>query len=165
MKHLFSKLFIRREYIYILFLGITFLAFANKTIAQESISGSSLLENMYYGGKFGTTISQFTNQQPHTSVKQGITVGGFAGFNFNDNMAVQLELNYLQEGGQLLSIEHSWDLSNSSWIEIKTDNQNVTLHNLDIPLMFIYSYPLGTSKIFAVVGPALGINFHSGVKH
>jgi opacity protein-like surface antigen len=165
MKHLFSKLFIRREYIYILFLGITYLAFADKTIAQESVSGSSLLKDMYYGGKFGTTISQFTNQQPHTSVKQGITLGGFAGFNFNDKMTVQLELNYLQEGSQLLSVEHSWDLSNSSWIEIKTDNQNVTLHNLDIPLMFKYSYPLGTSKIFVVVGPALGINFHSGIKH
>jgi len=165
MKHLFRKLFLRRAFTYILFLGITHLAFADKTIAQESGSGPSLLDNMYYGGKFGTTISQFTNQQPHTNVKQGITVGAFARYKFNDKMAVQLELNYLQEGGQLLSVEHSWDLSNSSWIEIKTDNQNVTLHNLDIPLMFKYSYPLGTTKIFAVVGPALGINLYSSVKH
>ncbi|MBI9054440.1 MAG: PorT family protein [Bacteroidales bacterium] len=165
MKHLCKKLFLRRAFTYILFLGITYFAFADKTIAQESGSSPSLLDNMYYGGKFGTTISQFTNQQPHTTVKQGITIGAFAGYNFNDKMAVQLELNYLQEGGQLLSVEHSWDLSNSSWVEIKTDNQNATLHNLDIPLMFKYTYPIGCSKIFLVAGPALGINIHSSIKH
>jgi opacity protein-like surface antigen len=165
MKHLFRKLFLKRAVIYILFLGITYLAFADKTIAQESGSGSSLLGNMYYGGKFGTTISQFTNQQPHTYIKQGITAGGFIGYNFTDNLAVQLEINYLQEGGQLLSIEHSVDLSNPSWIETKTDNQSVTLNNLDIPLMAKYSYPIGTSKVFVNAGAAFGYNMHSGVDH
>ncbi len=163
MKHLFKKQFLKKKLLYLLFLGTICLYFSVRTTAQES--DSSFLENIYYSGKFGTTVTQFTNQQPHTTVKQGITAGGFAGYNFNDNMAIQLELNYLQEGGQLLSIEHSWDLSNSSWIETKTDNQNVTLHNLDIPLMFKYSYPIGHSKIFLVAGPALGINFHSGIKH
>ena len=156
MKHLFRNQFLKKKLVYLIFTGTICLYFTGNTFAQQDV---------YYGGKFGTTITQFTNQQPHTSVKQGITAGGFAGFNFNDKIAVQLELNYLQEGGQLLSVEHSWDLSNSSWIEIKTDNQNVTLHNLDIPLMFKYSYPIGHSKIFLVAGSALGINFHSGIKH
>lgn len=156
MKHLFSNQFLKKKLVYLIFSGAICLYFTGNTIAQQ---------NVYYGGKFGTTITQFTNQQPHTSVKQGITAGGFVGYNFNDKMALQLELNYLQEGGQLLSVEHSWDLSNSSWINIKTDNQNVSLHNLDIPLMFKYSYPISHSKIFLVAGPALGINFHSGIKH
>lgn len=161
MKHLFRKLFLKKKLLYILLSGTICLYFTANTIAQEG----TILESIYYGGKFGTTITQFTNQQPHTTVKQGITAGGFVGYNFNDNMAIQLELNYLQEGGQLLSIEYAEDLSNYSWDMVSINNQNVTLHNLDIPLMFKYSYPLGAFKIFAVVGPDLGINFHSGIKH
>lgn len=159
------KLFLKKTITYIVFLGITYLSFAGKTIAQESGSSSSSKGSIYYGGKFGTTVSQFTNQQPHTNVKQGITAGGFIGYNFNNKLGIQLELNYLQEGGQLLSIEHSWDLSNNSWIEIKTDNQKVTLHNLDIPLMLKYSFPIGATKIFINAGAAFGYNIHSGIKH
>lgn len=165
MKNLYKKLILKKSFIYLLFIGITCTYFSSKTIAQENGKSSTLIESIYFGGKLGTTVSQFTNQQPHTNTKQGITAGGFVGYNFSDNLALQIELNYLQEGGQLLSVEHSWDLSNSSWIDIKTDNQNVTLHNIDIPIMCKYSYPLGTSKIFAVIGPAFGINYHSGIKH
>lgn len=163
MKHLFRNLFLKIKIAYILFFGITCFYFSATTVAQES--SSSFLENIYYGGKFGTSMSQFTNQQPHTNEKQGITGGAFVGYNLNSKLALQLEINYLQEGGQLLSIEHSWDLSNNSWIDIKTDNQQVTLNNLDIPLMLKYSLPLGASKIFIVAGGAFGYNIHSGIKH
>lgn len=163
MKHLFRNLFLRIKIANILFIGIACLHFSVKTSAQES--GSSVLGNIYYGGKLGTSISQFTNQQPHTNEKQGLTGGVFIGYNLNSNLAIQLEFNYLQEGGQLLRIEHSWDLSNNSWINIKTDNQQVTLNNLDIPLMLKYSLPFGASKIFIVAGGAFGYNIHAGVKH
>ena len=148
---------------YMFFLGIICLYFADSTSAQEA--GNTTSQGIHFGGKFGTTVTQFTNQQPHTTVKQGITVGGFAGYSFNDNMAIQLELNYLQEGGRLLNFDAPWDLSHDTWYDLKTVNQNVTLHNLDIPLLFKYSYSLGASKVFAVAGPALGVNFHSGIKH
>jgi len=165
MKHLFRKLLLKKRLIFLIFVGITCIYFSSKTIAQENGKSSSLIESIYFGGKFGTTVSQFTNQQPHTNVKQGITAGGFVGYNFSDNLALQLELNYLQEGGQLLSVEHSWDLSNSSWIEIKTDNQSVTLNNLDIPLMLKYALPIGSAKVFINAGAAFGYNIHAGVKH
>lgn len=165
MKQSFRKLFLKKKLVYLIFFGIASLYFTGNTIAQGNSNSSGLHEDIYYGGKFGTTISQFTDQQPHTNVKQGITAGAFVGYNLNDKLAIQLEFNYLQEGGQLLSIEHSVDLSNSSWIDIKTDNQNVTLHNLDIPVMLKYSYSIGSSKIFLVAGAAFGYNMHAGVKH
>ncbi|MBI9054438.1 MAG: PorT family protein [Bacteroidales bacterium] len=165
MKHLFREHFLKKEFVYILFSITICIYFTGNTIAQENEGSSSILENINYGVKFGTTITQFTNQQPHTTIKQGITAGLLAGYNLNDYLSLQLELNYLQEGGRLLSIEHSWDLNRSSWYLIKTDNQNITLHNLDIPIMLKYSYSLGTSKIFIVLGPALGINFNSSIKH
>ncbi len=165
MRRLFIDLFPKYKLLHFLFSAIICIYFIGNTTAQEGVGNSSELKRINYGVKFGTTITQFTNQQPHTNVKQGITAGGFAAFNFNDHLSLQLELNYLQEGGQLLSIENSWDLSRISWDLIKTDNQNVTLHNLDIPLMLKISYDLGPSKMSLIAGPALGINFHAGVKH
>jgi hypothetical protein len=121
--------------------------------------------NLYYGGKFGTTISQFTNQQPHTNINQGITAGGFIGYNINDKMAVQLELSFMQEGGQLLRVENPDDLNYSTWYNLKVENQDVTLNNLDIPVLFKYSYPLSSVKIYANLGAAMGYTIHAGTQY
>lgn len=164
MKYLFRvKLFLKKKLMYMFFLGTICLYFADNATAQEASNTTS--SGVHFGGKFGTTVSQFTNQQPHTTVKQGITAGGFVYYSFNNHIAIQLDLNYMQEGGQLLYFDLPYLLSNSTWYDVKTENQNVTLHNLNIPLMFKYSFPLGASKIFAVVGPDVSINFHSGIKH
>lgn len=164
MKKLFKvKLFLKKKLMYMFFLGTICLYFADNTTAQEASGNTS--PGIHFGGKFGTTVAQFTNQQPHTTVKQGITAGGFVNYNFNKNIAIQLELNYLQEGGELLRFEMPSDLSIPTWYYLKADNQNVTLHNLDIPLLFKYSIPVRESKIFIVLGPAFGINIHSGVEH
>ncbi len=166
MKKLFRvKLFLKKKLMYMFLLGIICLYFADNTTAQDAVTTTATGQGIHFGGKFGTTVTQFTNQQPHTTVKQGITAGGFFNYSFNNNMAIQLELNYLQEGGQLLCINLPGDISYVTWYGAKIDNQNVTLHNLDIPLLFKYSYPLGASKVFVVAGPALGINFHSSIKH
>jgi opacity protein-like surface antigen len=165
MKRLFTDLFLKYKLLHFLFSATICICFIGNTSAQESAGSSSVQKSFNYGVKFGTTITQFTNQQPHTNVKQGITAGGFAAYNLSDHLSLQLELNYLQEGGQLLSIEHSWDLNRNSWDLIKTDNQNVILHNLDIPIMLKFSYSLGTSRISLIAGPALGVNLYTGVRH
>jgi len=127
--------------------------------------GNTNAQSIYYGGRFGTTISQFTNQQPHTNAMQGITGGAFIGYSLNDKMAVQLEINYLEEGGQLLNIETEADLGYDTWYSTKADNQKLILHNIDIPLMSRYSIPLGSAKLFALIGADIDINIYSGISH
>lgn len=165
MKHLFIEQFLKYKLLRLLFSAIIGIFFIANTSAQGNASSSGTTESINYGVKFGTTISQFTNQQPHTNVKQGITAGGVVAYNFSDMLAIQLEVNYLQEGGQLLSIEHSWELSNDSWIDIKTDNRCVILHNLDIPLMLKYTLPLASAQVFINAGAAFGYNIYTSVKH
>ena len=165
MKHLFIARFLKYKFLHLLFSSIFCIALTSNTSAQGNAGSSSLTEGISYGVKFGTTITQFTNQQPHTNVNQGMTAGGLVAYNFSDKLAIQLELNYLQEGGQLLSIEHSWELSKDSWIDIKTDNQSVILHNLDIPLMIKYALPLASAKVFVNAGAAFGYNIYASVKH
>lgn len=135
--------------------------------AQEASKGSSsgTTQDIYYGVRFGTTVSQFTNQQPHTNVIQGLTGGAFLGYTFNEQMAVQLEINYLEEGGQLLSFETEADLGYDTWYMAKADNQQLSLHNIDIPLMFKYSISMGSAKLFALIGADFSINIYSDIEH
>jgi len=121
--------------------------------------------SLYYGVKFGTTVSQFTNEQPHTNTLQGLTGGFFVGYKLNEKMAVLAEINYLEEGGQLLSFETEADLGYDTWYFAKADNQQLSLHNINIPIMFKYSIPLGSAKVFAVIGADVSINVYSDIEH
>jgi len=163
MKNIFLKLFPKKTLKFILLFGVICILFMDNSNAQSTNDSNAL--SIYYGGRFGTTISQFTNQQPHTSSIQGIVGGAFIGYAFNDNMAVQLEINYLEEGGQLLKIETEADLGYDTWYMTKVDNQKLILHNIDVPLMFRYSIPLGSAKLFALIGADLGVNIYSGISH
>lgn len=163
MEQLFLKLLLKQKLKFILLLGIIFILFNGNSNAQDADNSSSL--DIYYGGKFGTTVSQFTNEQPHTNVTQGITAGGFIGYNINEKIAVQLEINYFEEGGQLLDFETQADLGYDTWYTTKADNQKLTLHNIDIPLLVKYAIPLGAAKVYAVLGADLAINFYADNSH
>jgi len=163
MVHLFLKLFLKQRLKFILLFGIICILFNDNSYAQDESNSSSL--SIYYGGRFGTTISQFSNQQPHTNVSQGITAGGFIGYTINENMAVQLEINYLEEGGQLLNFETENDLGYDTWYFAKADNQKLSLYNIDVPLLFKYSIPLGSVKVFAVLGADLAVNIYAENSH
>lgn len=163
MEQLFLKLLLKQKLKFILLLGVIFILFNDNSNAQDADNSSSL--DIYYGGRFGTTVSQFTNEQPHTNTAQGITAGGFIGYNLNEKMAVQLEINYFEEGGQLLNFETEADLGFDTWYFAKADNQKVTLHNIDIPVLFKYAIPLGAVKLHAVLGADLAINFYANNSH
>lgn len=163
MEQLFLKLLLKQKLKLILLLGVIFIMFNGSSYAQDADNSGGF--DIYYGGKFGTTVSQFTNEQPHTNVTQGITAGGFIGYNINEKMAVQLEISYFEEGGQLLNFETEYDLGFDTWYFAKADNQKITLHNIDIPVLFKYAIPLGAVKLHAVLGADLAINFYANNSH
>ena len=123
--------------------------------AQES-TGTE--KKLHFGVKVGSTISSFTNQQPHTSVAIGLAGGVTAAYSFNSNMALQLELFYAQEGGRLLNIDIPSFLGQDYWYIEKVENQRVVINTLNVPLIFKYKIPLGSSGLSIFVGPNFGYN-------
>lgn len=109
-----------------------------------------------YGGKIGTTVSTFTNQQPHTNIKQGVTVGAFVRYHIEEPFAVQMEVNYAQRGGRLTS----FGLSGL----FKAENQSLRMDNIEVPLLGQYSLPLMGGDLKLNLGPLFGFNMHSGVQ-
>jgi len=156
MKQLIKNHLLKKMVVGTIFLGAIQFFIFNKAFCQV---------NLYYGGKFGTSISQFTNQQPHTNAKQGITAGVFVGYPINEKLSVQLEFNYLEEGGQLLDFQTDADLGHDTWYITKADNQKLTLHNIDIPVMAKYAIPLGNVKLYAILGADLVINIYANNSH
>ncbi len=161
MEHRFMiKQLLYRE----LLLVAVFLFCTVTMVAQEDVSsGGGFLNNMKYGLKFGTTISEFTNQQPHTNSNQGITVGGFVDYGFNEKMSLQLEVGYFQQGGRLLDIYIPDYSGNSSWYIINIKNKEIIMHNIELPVLFKYSLKISGFKLNGFIGPSFGYNLHTGV--
>ena len=177
----------RRKIVPLLVL-FAFLLAGNPLIAQEDDSESSgasggIISNMDFGGKFGATLSQFTDQQPYTNNAQGYTGGAFVRYGFSELFALQLEANYSQQGGRITNFSVPeyygfgdynwyWDYDNeknvqrfdeSTWYEMKVENQYVRMHNLEVPLLAQFTFNLEGTRLKLNLGPAFSYNMHSGI--
>lgn len=129
---------------------------------QESNGGAGL--SLRYGGKFGTTLSSFTNQQPYTNQAQGITAGGFVRYGLTESLSVQLEINYFQQGGRLTKFDVPSMYGSADWYDLEASNQYLRMHNIEVPLLAQYKYSFDKLDVIGHFGPSFGYNMHSGVR-
>jgi hypothetical protein len=130
---------------------------AGEVFAQESEGGGGGLSlPLKFGAKIGTTISSFTNQQPHNNIMQGLTAGLFVDYSFMDNMGVQVEFLYAQEGGRLLYFDYPNLIGKDFWYAVDAENQQLVLHNISVPILYNYNLALTNFKLGVVIGPDLG---------
>ncbi len=144
---------------------IAFILAGTPLSAQEDDSeseGSDLPIN--FGGKFGTTLSQFTDQQPYTNNAQGYTAGAFVRYNFSQLFSLQLEVNYSQQGGRITNFDvpEYYGLEDK-WYDMKVENRYLRMHNLEVPLLAQFSFNLQDTRLKLNLGPAFSYNMHSGI--
>ncbi|MFA8433775.1 MAG: porin family protein [Marinifilaceae bacterium] len=138
-------------------------------LVAQDISPLESNSRFNFGFKFGTSINKFSNQQPHTSVNQGLVAGGFLSYNFNTGksfqLGAQLEAMYLQQGGNLINFYDpaSFGLQDASVWKLKVNEENVRLHNLEVPLLMKGMFNLGANRLSLVVGPSVSYNFNAGI--
>jgi len=141
--------------------ALSFLAgWSTSVFAQENASdgdsGGSLA--LTYGAKIGLTSSGFyefpTKDRDHTGHVTGVAVGGFVNYPINDMFTASAELLYMQQGGTRVEVKESILGGNT----ILTGN--VTLHNLEIPILIRAGLPglLPGFKPELIVGPSFGFN-------
>jgi len=145
--------------------------------AQEGLANSDApAKKIGYGALLGANASYFTQEATPVGAKLGVTAGGFVNYQALNFLAVQLEVAYMELGGKELSVANSSNYSGSSsfssppyplpndLISQETSVSKVTFHNLEIPLLFKFTYPglgsaLGIIQPHLLVGPSLGLNF------
>ncbi len=139
-----------RKKIFALLVCMMFFVFPLMSHAQLGLS---------YGAKVGMTNSYFDDEQPNGNA-MGLTAGAFVKYPLSDALAVQAEVNYLQQGGILTQdiVPHNYGyfFSYDSYGYSKVSN--VTIHNLEIPVMAKYALPFASDispSIF--VGPSIAL--------
>ncbi|MFP4088745.1 MAG: porin family protein [Cyclobacteriaceae bacterium] len=129
-------------------------------LAQDADNGgaSSSSSGLRYGVKVGLSSSGFyefpTKDRDHTGHVTGVAAGGFVTYPLTDIFTASAELLYLQQGGTRVELKESILGGNT----VLTGN--VTLHNIEIPLLIRAGLPglLPGFKPEIVVGPSFGFN-------
>jgi hypothetical protein len=125
-------------------------------------SGNNFMSKITYGVKVGATLSTFSTEQPHTNFKPGLIAGVFVTYKLSNSFALQLEPTYIQQGGNLISIrDYAMLLVPDPPFFLELNDQRITFHNIDLPLLIKYELPVGGLKVFAVAGPSIAYNFNT----
>jgi len=140
------------------------LLFSVNSFSQEE-SSEVATGDIYFGFKGGATFNRFYGSQPHKGITAGLTAGGFIGYTFNADRkmapAVQLECSYIQKGGSLINFHSSNNVNPNDWSlwAFKAVNENIILHNLEVPLLLKLNYRISGGRLTWVVGPSISYNF------
>jgi hypothetical protein len=146
----------------ILILFLTVQSFSNLIRSQETTTTSS--GGFNYGVHVGITGSNFTNEQPGRSIVVDYTAGIHGKYSFSESFGVQGELNYLEQGGGLIRITDPEQLGTNPIFDYKVEDQKVSIRSLELPIVMMYSFGVGSSKINLMAGPGVAWVFHAGSK-
>lgn len=119
-------------------------------------------EKMSYGPKVGISLNSFNqNFEKITKCKFGLAGGGFFQFQVLDYLAASVEVLYIQQGA--VDVEPTliyfptgfilYDYVNDEPKNVKT---NITLHNIDIPVLV--NYTLNSNGVRIFIGGAISTN-------
>ena len=142
-------------------LALVFLVgWSGSVLAQQADTGGDSRGSLSltYGAKIGLTSSGFyefpTKDRDHTGHVTGVAVGGFVNYPINDMFTASAELLYMQQGGTRVELKESALGGNT----VLTGN--VTLHNIEIPLLLRAGLPglLPGLKPELIIGPSIGFN-------
>lgn len=163
MKNLRLRSNLKKVMCFLFLFPFMFLSFETFAQGKKQESNGSTGLKLGFGGKFGTTLSSFTNQQPYTNQAQGITAGGFVRYGLTDALSVQLEANYFQQGGRLTNFDIPSMYGSYDWYNLEASNQYLRMHNIEVPLLAQYKFSFNKLAIIGQLGPSFGYNMHSGV--
>jgi hypothetical protein len=120
---------------------ICFLLGQSPVMAQESAppaGGTARPYKLTGGATGGGVINRFTGQ-PQTGLNLGLTGGLFAHYAVFKGLSVQLEGNYLQQGGQLIIFKDDTRYGlEESFATKNVKNSSFTLHAVEVPLLVRY---------------------------
>lgn len=118
-----------------------------------------------WGVKAGGNLSSLTIKAGDESMKGGKSIfgfhlGGVMEYSINESMAIQPELQFIQNGGKFETSDIS-DFEDIIGEELPEGfagkiTQTIRVSQIQLPINFKYTFDLGEHKLFALVGPYLG---------
>jgi hypothetical protein len=132
-----------------LFLTVTFLPFLcsvsaaqdhKKEVKHASKPVDSLKSRYEIGVSGGVNLNRFTKGQPQTGFNTGYNAGISLNYRVYKQFSLQLEANYLQQGGQMISFKDDTRLGlPESFTTKNVKNSSYTLNSIEVPLLVNYT--------------------------
>lgn len=123
------------------------LLLANVSMAQSSFRRSDnglpqLFQNkLEIGLTGGLSLNSFTKEQPQTGLNTGFTGGAFVNYKVYKGLGLQLEANFLQQGGQMIRFKDDTRIGLPETFETKNvKNSSYQLNSVEIPLLVNYTF-------------------------
>lgn len=124
----------------------------NVLIAQNPIKenikalSNPAFDKFEVGVSGGLSLNSFTTSQPQTGFNTGAAAGLSINYKFFRGLGVQLEANFLQQGGQLISFKDDTRYGLPESFETKNvKNSSYILNSIEIPLLLNYTFKLKQS--------------------
>ena len=136
-------------------IGLTFTAllFLTNSINAQTVDKSETdttsdtsTHRFEIGVSGGLSFNQFTKGQPHTSQNQGYTAGLSINYKLIHGISLQLEANFLQQGGRTVTFKDDTRLGLPESFDTKnTTNSSFAINSIEIPLLINYTFNIKQS--------------------
>lgn len=146
-KNTFSKFFRVFQFSVVLIILITHISVAQIRATKKDNSSFHLFKNnLEVGVAGGYSLNRFTKEQPQTGLNTGCTVGLLANYQVYKNFNLQLEANFLQQGGQMIRFKDDTRIDLPETFETKNvKNSSYTLNSIEVPLLVNYTFKIKPS--------------------
>lgn len=136
------------KYAYVFLSNIIIVIFlTNVSIAQNRVEKNidqttqSLPNKFTVGITGGLSLNQFTKGQPQTGLNTGYTAGALINYKLNKDLSIQLETNFLQQGGQMIRFKDDTRIGLPESFDTKNvKNSSYLLNSIEVPLLIAYTF-------------------------
>jgi hypothetical protein len=127
-------------------LGCISVAQDHKEIKQVNKTTDSLQNRYEIGVAGGFNLNRFTKGQPQTGFNTGYNAGISLNYHVYKQLSLQLEANYLQQGGQMISFKDDTRIGLPESFSTKNvKNSSYTLNSIEVPLLVNYTIKIKPS--------------------
>jgi hypothetical protein len=121
---------------------------AQDTVEKEAgESGADSTRNkLEIGLSGGLALNRFTKGQPNTGQNTGYTAGVAVSYKLYNNFGLQLEANFLQQGGTTITFKDDTRIGLPESFETKhVRYSSYTINSIEIPLLINYTFAIRQS--------------------
>lgn len=135
-----------RRVAYSSFLIVALSPLGNFCRAQDTSKNINPVSRIEIGLAGGLSLNRFSEGQPQTGVSVGYTGGVSLNYKMYQQWSIQIEANFLQQGGQLITFKDDTRLGLPEMFSTKNvRNSSVSFNSFEIPLLLQYAFKLKQS--------------------
>lgn len=122
---------------------------------DQKASDTTSAKKIEIGIAAGPSFNRFTKGQPNTGQNTGYTAGFFFTYEVYKNISLQLEANFLQQGGTTVTFKDDTRIGLPESFETKhVKSSSYAINSIEVPLLVNYSFPIKQAWIPSVYAGA-----------